>query len=223
MLNWTERDAWIAVFDVLGFKTLIRQADILLLREILKSKIEDLIQSLESEQSIKNGCLECFVFSDTLVLIAPDMGSNSYGWFLLACETIITKSIYLELPLRGAISLGPVFVSRNPTILLGSSFVEAYEYCEDQDWIGLILTSSATTALSKNGLDPLRHDFVTHEVPLREKSRDGVLAYRFQNGRANFDSPLLPHLIQMQRNAPEKAKSKYERTLAFIRQHYRRV
>ncbi|MEW6683259.1 MAG: hypothetical protein AB1451_10125 [Nitrospirota bacterium] len=210
------------MFDILGFKSLIRQADHPVPREALKSKIEDLLQILESD-SAKQGRLDFVMFSDTFVVFAPDLASGSYPWFLLVCRSLITKSIYIELPLRGAISLGPAFFSKEPTIVLGSSFVEAYEYCEDQDWIGLLLTPSAVAALRRAGLEPLRHDFVSDVVPLRKKSSEGVLAYRFQNGSANFDSPLLAHLGQMRHHAPESAKQKYQDTIAFIRRHYRYV
>ena len=164
--------------------------------------------------------VECVIFSDTLVISASDLKPRSYPWFLRKCKDLITKSIYVELPIRGAISVGPIFFSTDPTIVIGSAFLEAYEYCEAQNWIGLLMTPSATQSLRKIGLEPLHHDFVSDELPLRKKSTDEVLAYRFQNGRANFKSALLPHLNQMQRCAPEKAKPKYQNTVSFIERHY---
>lgn len=222
-INWSKRDTWIGVFDILGFKGLIKHANNELLRNLLTDKLDYLFKELQSDIT-EHGQLHYIVFSDTIVIFAPDTNAKSYPWFLLQCQHLIIRSIYVELPLRGAISTGTVFISDNPPIIIGQPFVEAHEYCEDQNWIGLLLTPSATTALRKFGLDPLRHDFVSDDdIPLNEKSVENVLAYRFQNGRANFDSPLLHYLWEMQHFAPDEAKEKYDKTIAFISKHYRYI
>lgn len=220
MVDWDQRDSWVGVFDILGFKNLIHQADHQILRTLLIDKLDELIRSLDSPP-VEHGQLKYLIFSDTFVIFAPNF--QSYGWFLHACENLIDKSIYIELPLRGAISTGPTFTSTDPPIVLGPAFVEAHEYCEDQDWIGLLLTPSAISELRKKSLEPLRHDFVSDEqIPLRMKSSTEVVAYRFQNGSANFDGPFLSHLHQMKHLAPKwQQKEKYERTIAFIQRHYR--
>ena len=224
MVKWTQKNCWIGIFDILGFKNLIRLAEHEIHRELLTEKLDELTQTLNSDP-VKHGRLDYLIFSDTFVVLAPDLEPSSYPWFLRACKNLIDRSIYIELPLRGAISVGLIFVTMEPPIILESSFVEAYEYCEDQDWIGLLLTPSATSALRDKGLEPLRHDFVSDEqLPLRSKSTEGVVAYRFQNGCANFDSPFLKHLRQMQHFAVNwQHKEKYERTISFIQRHYRHI
>lgn len=223
MIEWTKRDTWLGVFDILGFKNMIMESDQDLSRSLLTKKLDELIGSMNS-LPFEHGKLEYLIFSDTFVVYTPDPEPKSYAWFVSACKNLIEKSIRIELPLKGAISVGPAHFSTSPPIFLGASFVEAYEYCEDQDWLGLLLTPSATKTLRDHGLEPLRHDFVDDpQIPLRSKSLDGVLAYRFQNGSASFDSPLLPHLLQMQYFAPKwRQKDKYERTMAFLKKHYKR-
>lgn len=218
-INWHRRDAWIGVFDILGFKELIRQTDREFPRALLTSKLDDLVKSLESD-AVKIGSLDYLILSDTFIIIAPDLEPKSYPWFLQACRALITNSIYVELPLRSAISIGPIFLSKEPAVIIGSAFLEAYEYCARQDWIGLLLTPSATQALRKSGLEPTHHDFVAGGIPMKD---DNVLAYRFQTGQANFENPLLKHLEQMRHFAPDFAKHKYENTVAFIRQHDKRI
>jgi hypothetical protein len=177
------------------------------------------------KQSVANtmthGRLEFIGFSDTIVIFSPDLQIGSYPWFLLQCIHTIERSFAVRLPLRGAISVGTAFTCSDPPIIIGPSFLEAYEYCEDQDWIGLLLAPSATLRLRRDGLEPQRHDFVDDTIPLRKKSRDNVLAYRFQNGEANFESPHLAFLGEMRHFAPETAKGKYSRTMEFIQRHYR--
>ncbi len=220
MLTWKKRDAWIGVFDILGFRNLIRKADQDFPRAVLTDTLGELLDGLKSEEA-RQGKLESLVFSDTLVVFAPNLEPSSYGWFLLHCKKLLNTSIQIRLPVRGAISKGTTFTAEEHPIVLGPGFVEAYEFCEDQDWIGLIVAPSATQALRAAGLEPLHHDFVSGSIPLRCLPSADVLAYRFQNGSANFDSPLLPWLLEMQHFAPESAKVKYARTLDHIQKHYR--
>lgn len=220
---WNKRDGYIGVFDILGFKRRIDNADNEVLRDILTEKLADLFEVLESDIT-EHGELTFTVFSDTFVVHTPDSVGSSYGWFLRQCKNLIERSIHVRLPLRGAISSGQVFTSDNPPIIIGKPFIEAYEYCEDQNWIGLLLTPSATTAISDLGLEPLHHDFISDKsIPLKKKSVENVLAYRFQNGSANFKSPLLGPLEEMRHFAPVKDKKKYDKTIEFIKKHYKHL
>ncbi len=221
MITWTPRDCWIAVFDILGFKNMICRVDHEVSRGLLEDNLDELIEILNSD-SANNGQIDYLIFSDTFVILAPDIEPKSYPWFLRVCKDLIVKSINIEMPLRGAVGVGPLFFSQHPPILLGEPFVDTYEYCEDQDWVGLLLTPSATSALRRNGLEPLHHGFVSDpQIPLRKKPTVGVVAYRFQNGSSNFPSPLLRKLNQMKHFAKESTeKCKYERTISFIQKHY---
>jgi hypothetical protein len=222
MITWSQKNAWVGVFDILGFKNLIRKTDQEFPRILLTSKLDDLFGALEPDV-IQHGQLEYMVFSDTIVIFAPDLQVRSYGWFLLQCEILMNKSITIRLPLRGAISIGTAFISISPPMIIGPSFTEAHEYCEDQNWIGLLLTPSAITALRQVGLEPLHHDFVSDNIPLKTMPAEKVLAYRFQNGMSNYDSPLLSPLQEMEHFAPDKDKEKYSNTIAFIKKHYRYI
>ncbi len=219
-LTWTRRESWVAVFDVLGFAKLVAESGQDFPRAHLTDQLDELLGSLESDEQ-HHGSLEYLVFSDTIVIFSSTQEPSGYPWFLLQCKNLIKDSIRLRLPLRGAISVGTTFVAAEHPIVLGVPFCEAFEYCADQDWIGLLLAPSATHALRRAGLEPLHHHFVTGPVPLRRLSPDDVLAYRLQDGMANFDSPLLPLLREMQHFAPPDAKEKYARTIKHIQHHHR--
>ena len=221
MVEWEQKPSWVAVFDILGFKSLIQDAERSFPRSLLTNRLSELVELLEGEIGAR-ARIEYLVFSDTFVLLAPDLEIQHYPWFLLICTHLIERSIQVELPLRGAISAGSVFISRQPQMLLGSAFLEAYEYQEDQDWVGLVLTPSASGLARSHGLEPRHHDFVSDDaVPMRKLKSADVLAYRFQNGAASFRSPLIRHLEQMRHFAPEVAKGKFQRTIEFIDRHYR--
>lgn len=148
MIEWKERDAFVGVFDVLGFKERIRRTDREPKWEVLKGQLADLLETVDDPKWKEFGRVERLVFSDTFVIFAPDLDGDtplrSYGWFSHLCKRLITKSVEIRLPLRGAISVGTALTSTDPPIILGNPFIEAHEYCENQDWIGLLLTPSAT-------------------------------------------------------------------------------
>lgn len=219
-MQWTRRQSWVAVFDALGFTNRAQQAsrnDVE--HDVLTSQIEDLLDEVASDVA-DHGRLKSIVFADTIVILTPTAEPRDYPWFLLQCQNLITRSIYLRLPLRGAISIGQTDVAEQHPILLGAPFLEALHYCDDQDWIGLVMTPTATRALRAAGLEPQNHDFVDGPIPLRKCPPNDVLAYRFQNGMANFASPLLHNLRDMMQSSPEAVRGKYERTIQHIEKHY---
>jgi len=220
MIDWDKHNSWIAVFDILGFKNLIRDADRKVPCALLSGKLSEILQQVQ-EDCLKVHQLKYMIISDTIVLFAPDLEPGSYGDMLQVCKALIRASISSRLPVSGAISAGVWFTAVGYHILIGPAFVEAYEYCEDQNWIGLLLTPSGTNETRKAGLNPLHHHFISGSLPLRNKSQSDVLAYRFQDGGTNFENPLLSQLRDMQFSAPDKAKEKYEHTIEFIVKHHR--
>lgn len=219
-LTWSERKSWVAVFDILGFRAQLESAVRDVPRDVLLSQLDDLIGSLDSDAK-RHGNLQSMVFSDTIVVFAPSSAPQSYPWFLQQCKALITRSITIQLPLRGAISVGTTHTAAEHPVILGQPFLEAFAHCEAQDWIGLLLTPTATQALRAAGLEPLRHDFVAGSIPLRKVPSEDVMAYRFQNGSANFANPLLHQLRDMRARAPDDAKPKYDRTIVHIEAHHR--
>lgn len=219
-IDWIQENTWIGVFDILGFKNLLRKTDHDSHRGLLTSGLDDLIAVLKSEPLI--GGLKYSIYSDTFVVYVPQL--RKLRDFMWTCQRLMEKSVSVELPLRGAISFGSVFSSESPPIFLGTAFLEAHEYCEGQDWIGLLLTPSAIAELYKHGLDPLHLDFVSDEIPFKKGcSNKDVFAYRFQNGEASYSNPLLRDLEQMKHFAPDYAKHKYDKTITFIQKHYRYI
>jgi hypothetical protein len=146
-----------------------------------------------------------------------------YSTLLDAAKEFITRCIYIRIPLRGAISVGIVHLTDDGKTIIGKTFVEAYEYCEDQDWLGLIITPNAVAKAELYNLFPAKHGFTNKDIPMRKKEkRDTIYAYTFCDGPSNFESPLLPILNEMKIRAEgEKNIAKYGRTIEFIKKNRR--
>jgi hypothetical protein len=54
MIDWKRREAWVGVFDILGFKSLIRQTDQEYPRALLTGQLDDLLGSLDRFFCTKN-------------------------------------------------------------------------------------------------------------------------------------------------------------------------
>jgi hypothetical protein len=223
--KWNKSDCWIAVFDILGFSNLIATNKDDMQAFYIRVDYEETIRHLkDSCESYKSGSLQYCWFSDTFLMYTSDDSAESYIVIQYASKYFIEKCIYSRVPIRGAISFGVLYHTEDNRSFIGTAFLEAFEYAEDQDWIGLLITPSAVKKAESLGMYPTRHDFVqSNEIPLRKCNRQNVLAYRFQNGAANFPSPLIPILCDMKGVSKDIYRRKYENTEKFIQRNYRYV
>lgn len=157
-------------------------------------------------------------------MFTQDDSAKSYTVIQRAAKHFLEKCLYSSIPIRGAISVGSFVRGHDNRSLMGRAFVDAHVFGEDQDWIGLILTPDAIRKARSYGLEPTHHDFIfSADIPMRDFCSTDVLAYRFQNGSANFSSPLLSFLEGMKHKAGTSHSGKHERTIEFIKKHYRYV
>jgi len=220
--QWETFQAWVAHFDILGFKSMIEHEDQSLALKILKSKLDEVIVKLKSEIESKDECVDFQFYADTFIFYSKSEKINDYPLLVRACKNFINECIYRRLPVRGAISYGELIFGHNRKIIIGSAFLESYVYGEDQNWIGLILTPSASSQLIDHNLLPIRHGFINRDIPMRKFSifEDKIYAYRFINGSTNYKCPLLPYLNEMLQQASQREKVKFINTIKFIEKHY---
>jgi len=166
--------------------------------------------------------LEFLWLSDTFVIFTPDDTAHSYAVIEQGARNFIEACLYSCIPIRGAISCGALIRRNDSHALMGHAFLDAYEYGEDQDWLGLLLTPSAIKKVRSLDLEPTRHDFISSdEIPMRKFSCNEVLAYRLQKGADSSIAPLLSCMESMKRCAQPEHHLKYERTIEFIKKHAR--
>lgn len=220
--EWITYSAWIAHFDILGFKYIISKDSEYLTLEIVKSTISEVLKELNDDISTFNENVDYLCYADTFIIYSKSEKVNDYPGFIRVSKNFIHKCIYKRLPIRGAVSFGEITFGHQKKIIMGRAFLESYDYGEDQNWLGLILTPSASLKLKAEGLEPIRHGFVNQDIPLRKHSifDDRVYAYCFINGSTNYECVLLPALREMMHFAPIKEKVKYENTIKFIEKHY---
>ena len=220
---WQCSTCWVAVFDILGFKRWADTESASISAMISQDSVEVALGHLKVHcAELSSGPLDYLWFSDTFVMYSRDDSASSYSVIQQAAKHFMEGCLYSSIPLRGALSCGSLIRSADNRVLMGKAFVDAHLYGEDQDWIGFVLTPAAIGKVRSYGLEPKHHDFVASEaIPMRRYKTSNVLAYRFQNGAANFASPFLPVLEGLKNVAGEENEAKYDRTIAFIQKHYR--
>ena len=223
--RWHVNSCWVASLDILGFSNLVNIEGDTIDIDFIQEDYEKTLCHLESRcQEYSPGSLEYLWFSDTFVMYTPNDSARSYAVIQQAAKHFIDNCLYSSIPIRGAISVGTFIRSHDGRALMGRAFIDAHVYGDDQDWLGLLLTPTAIARARAYGLEPTHHDFVSSdEIPMRRCNAKEVVAYRFQNGRDNFSSPLLPLLENMRQQAGIEHRRKYERTIEFIKGHHRAI
>lgn len=139
-----QKNGFVAVIDVLGFRELVGRDDRL-------ASVREYVGTITSVLAASTGpkALQFVLFSDSLVINTIDNQSDSFELLVRACSNLLYDLAQLGVSVRGAISHGE-FV-RGPTtnqgvIVAGPPIVEAEFYQRQQDWVGIILAPSVIRA-----------------------------------------------------------------------------
>ena len=223
--QWETHERWVAHFDILGFKSLLDQGWMEFKTVLSQSKIDDILNAIENIPPLYREHIDYLFYADTFIFYSNSDQALDYSSIICVAQEFIRKCIYIKLPVRGAISFGELIFGHEKRILMGKAFLESYEYSEDQNWLGLLLTPSATRKVSGYSLNPLHHSYINQDIPLRRYSifNPDVFAYTFCEGCANFSNPLLGDLDEMLKTAPAAEKVKYENTIEFIKKYDKRL
>jgi len=185
-----------ALFDILGFKEIIKNNDLEYLGNIIGNLLDTLdsnavtIAGQDTNQELSLGKTNSIVFSDTIILY-EDMRQMIDGTIPYFGPSIIAKSSILlrlafesGIPLRGAISYGDYLISKN--YFLGKPIVDAYSAERNCNWSGAILHESVVNVLNKQDFQP--RFFHTIKVPPLHPF-DNDLIIKFPANSTSFTEP----------------------------------
>jgi hypothetical protein len=228
-------NCWVAYLDILGFKNMLEGHRQVVsnvsegkrpkhLDLFVKNHYGDILQAVQT----RNECCSDIVFpawfSDSFILFSRDDTLESFAHTASFAGDFFTEAVYREMPLRGALGFGEFYADAQKGIYLGQALVDAHEYAEAQDWIGLIVTPNAHEAYRQlnDARDILSLEgFLLHDVPFNTHRR--LFAYR-PTDPTRLGS-MLTSIYGMQTSAQRdhpreyesKYRQKYERTFAFLK------
>jgi len=218
------RDAWVASFEILNLQSWAaldadpREAG---LTQNSYAKLAEIFR--QTFRAAEQDSIACVWLPDRFVIYTNDSQGKSYSLIQRSAKAFFEKCLTAGVPLRGALSVGPLVIGADNRMLTGKALVDTLVVATDQDWLGLLLTQEAAARIRSLGLKPEDHGFATStDIPMRE-FRHPVMAYRYQNGIANFDSALIPALETLLQQAEDRHRALYQRTLDFVRKCYRHI
>lgn len=215
---------WVAFFDILGFSDLVKQAESPMDHCRIIDLYEEALSLIEEKCSFYRDNISYTWFSDSFIVFTKDDSVEGYICIQQLSKQFVTRCLYKRIPLRGAITCSPFLANEDKRIYVGKALVDAYKTAECQNWVGLLMTQRAIEKAHVYGLEPLHHDFVDTDIPVKKGRgllKRNCLAYSFSNGAANFSHPVLPILSELKIKAPDYAKEKYDNTIKHIKLFYK--
>ena len=151
----------VVFFDILGFKSMIEKYSL----EELSEKYERLIDKtngllfpLKLEVKVpklfpdhpenKPWCYKQ-IFSDSIILISETDTGESCLKLLIYSWRLVQACVVSNMPVRGGIAFGDLYMNLRKNIVLGEGLTRAYELEKRQNWIGVAIDNSVGNKFQK--------------------------------------------------------------------------
>jgi hypothetical protein len=145
----------LALFDVLGFESRIKQMGLERLKAAYDSliavvrrtmKVDFFLRSFPSSDGSSHSALGVFpteyaYFSDTII-VWQAYDAFPFPSFCQMCCEFMCESLRVRLPVRGALAVGPAILDKGSGVYLGSPLVEAARMESAQRWLGVSFCNS---------------------------------------------------------------------------------
>lgn len=207
---------WVSYLDLLGFTELIQTKNWVYVFSYYARALE----YCNTERGF--GLVEKTWFSDTFLLYTPDDSGSSFGAIEATTRWFMYFLITGGIPVRGAMSCADFYADKQNNLFFGEALVEAYDYGENQDWIGFVLSPSCVKQMTAIGLPAeQRLNYAYWKIPykkphenLPEKLPACILG---SSVKINDRNPCTAKLNEMKgRTKRSKDVVKYENTIQFI-------
>lgn len=151
---------WVSYLDLLGFQSLVQGSTIDTVLEIYQT----VLSSLENHSRKRlQRVVRVAWFSDTFILYTSSGSKRNFVLIEQASRLFFLTLVRREIPVRGALTYGPLYANKKCNVYIGEGLIDAYRYGEGQDWLGFVLTPLAVAQLDKIGL-PARQRLNYREV-----------------------------------------------------------
>lgn len=153
-------------------------------------------------------------FSDT-ILLWTQFTTPTLMPFVHSCCSLLCSMLLLDLPVRGALALGPAIMNKNTRTYLGKPVVEAARVEKAQRWVGLGLGPS----FGNRGDIPMRADLIRpykdHLKPEAAEAAPGLAVDWPRVWRSDHEGSPIPLLQRLA--AQGDAAEYYQRAIEFVR------
>ncbi len=169
-------------------------------------------------------------FSDSFIFYTFDASYEAFVHLNMTARQFFVQASSVDMPLRGALSLGHFYADKTRGTYIGDALIEAYEYAEKQDWVGFVLTPRTIERVLKHVRLSrfLAHEseYRRYQVPVKlikdtkvELNQEELYAFKFYK-----DSSMIRKVEIMYQAAknnvavPPGVLRKYDNTMKFIKE-----
>jgi hypothetical protein len=215
-----DRLRWLAYFDLLGVKALLAAGQEGSVFNAYWAAQHEFKNHREWAPELKHAWL-----SDKFIILAEDDSPESFERLEYMSRLFAGSLLRHNIPLRGAVACDRFFADFDQRMFFGRALVEAYEFGEGQDWIGLLICPTAVRRIEALGLGGrLSRYYRPVEVPWKRRPQDApstMLACVLGSWmHVNGGNPVVDSLEAMSsRCANDGVRGKYTRTIGFLKSH----
>ena len=164
--EWTiTAERFIAYFDIMGFKYMIKNGDL----PDLYDKFSNLIKA--NIKGNRRSRISYYIYSDLIVVITQDGTQDSFKQLLEASIKITNGIINLDWGVSGSIAKGKLTFDKQKHIFLGQPVVDAYLAQEDVEFYGIVICDSAVGDVIKYLSDAKNKKITKHLGDLLKEER----------------------------------------------------
>jgi hypothetical protein len=235
--NNIKKKCFVGLFDILGFKDIVRNNKLNLVYKSYKSaqscfkEIIDHINAISKQLGkvpLQEDAISFHIFSDTFLVHTSKVSDRDFLVLLTACDSLFLAGHKNKLQIRGATSVGELIVADG--IEIGKPIIDSYENEQRQDWIGCWITKECIKNISKQALDEhlKSKSILKYEIPMKDgkvkheyafnwvKSIPNIIKHRESKNEVTLEE--IKKEMKFYRKAPTEwsAKRKHENTMKFI-------
>ena len=208
---------WFSYLDLLGFTNLVSRQKI----EEVVSTYSEVLDNMPTNTCLpgaKKTTLLSSWFSDTFIIYTGGDSLDDFENLEKTTRNFFNKLISRSIPVRGCITHGKLYSQAKKNIFIGSALINAHDYGEALNWIGLCLTPHVKEKLKNQ--QPLTLEKYYKQISksdvLRKFKDTPLYAYAFNDDFANAQNKFRDTLAKMKLDTDVTIQKKYDNTLEFI-------
>jgi len=216
-------NGFVAFFDILGFKSLLRANTIKKSLAIINESFKKGLAETEELHSEVTG-IKTFVISDSILVALPmerERGPTNEAYAYLFCSFcgfLMRNLFYAGLPVRGAIAFGEFYVCNeaNKIIFAGQPIVDTYELANAMDISACaIVPTSESKVLNQMTSD----SFKVHATPRKALPKSELYLLKYGVKGHPFSRERIIEMFSAHgKNLDQSSLSKVNNTIDFLRQ-----
>jgi hypothetical protein len=172
---------FIALFDILGYSQWIRDNSIekvVIDHENIKHMVTTNVESFLND-ALKKELIKVHSYADTFLIYTNEISETSFEATLAACRGMFEAAICFALPIRGSVTCGEFYTSKD--MIIGKPLIEAFEKEKKQEWIGCWIMDACFDKISQEQKKRYEVDkiVIQYYIPFKEGPVEKVYAYNW--------------------------------------------